>query len=244
MRLSQQRAGVSSRRSAAAGGALPTVWRGIRNRDTVAILRALQEHADIEEREYGLKPLMVAAQQGDVELMELLLAHGADIAGTGRHSESCPLHLAAQGGHVAAVKCLLRHGADSDQRDYRGRDALSISASLGHLPVMRALIEHITRTRGTAALQSALPQALTYSLQKRDNTDAARLLLEEGVDLQQLTPFFRTFMTWAATAQDGDAVLFLRQCGAPNLSQCDLDWLERGGLRPRVAWCLLGKVDL
>ncbi|GAB5537493.1 MAG: hypothetical protein Rubg2KO_37420 [Rubricoccaceae bacterium] len=62
------------------------------------------------------RTLLLAAESGNVEALELALDAGAPInaSGDGLYASS-PLHLAAQGGHAEAVRVLLDRGADSNQ---------------------------------------------------------------------------------------------------------------------------------
>lgn len=55
-------------------------------------------------------PLLLAAVANDINVMELLLSHGADVDGS-REAPS-PLLGACESGHLEAVKLLLEHGAD------------------------------------------------------------------------------------------------------------------------------------
>ncbi len=81
----------------------------------------------VHENEGGVwSPLGLAARLGQVDVMRLLLAHGADpehicggcTAGAMERSDYCdfgaeyaPLHLAAMGRHARALQCLLEAGA-------------------------------------------------------------------------------------------------------------------------------------
>src|SRR5437879_10311512 len=91
----------------------------------------LDQRADVNSRNaVGAAPIHEAAWNGNVELIDLLLARGADV--NLRHADggSTPLHYAVITNHVEAVRTLLKHGADL-QAEYRsGATPLHLAADL------------------------------------------------------------------------------------------------------------------
>ena len=83
----------------------------------------------------GNTPLHWAAMHGHENIVQLLLALGADVnaknVGWGTEAtDRTPLHWAAKEGHERIAKLLLNHGADIKVQDYRGRTPLH-AASYG-----------------------------------------------------------------------------------------------------------------
>ena len=104
--------------------------------------------------EDGATPFLRAAQSGDVELMKLLLAHGADPKIVTAHNVT-PLAVASGIGWVegvtfewspeenlAAVKMCLDLGIDPNTADDEGRTALHGAAHKGRLEVIQLLVDH------------------------------------------------------------------------------------------------------
>jgi RNA polymerase sigma factor (sigma-70 family) len=65
----------------------------------------------------GLTPLHEAAARGEDDIVELLLASGAEVHARGGQNKSAPLHAAAAGGHASTVRILLASGADPRAKD-------------------------------------------------------------------------------------------------------------------------------
>jgi ankyrin repeat protein len=105
--------------------------------------------------EEGATPFLRAAQSGDVELMQLLLEHGADPS-IATNSNVTPLMVASGIGWVEgvtyewsrektleAVKLLLSLGADVNAQDFLdGRTALMGAAHKGRNDVVELLVQH------------------------------------------------------------------------------------------------------
>lgn len=68
------------------------------------------------ERNRGETPLHRAAQSGNAQTVQLLLAHGAEANVRSLYNGQSPLHLAAASGNTAVVSLLLEHGAEVDAR--------------------------------------------------------------------------------------------------------------------------------
>ena len=89
---------------------------------------------------YNSTPLHMAAEYGQLEVVQLLIQHGANI-----NIANCytPLHLAARSGHLSVVKCLVEMAhADLTAKDKEeGSTPLHLAARNGHLSVVQYLVE-------------------------------------------------------------------------------------------------------
>ena len=61
-------------------------------------------------------PLSIAAREGNVEVLRILLAAGADVNRTVSPYSVSPVSLAAQANHTEAIKLLVEGGADVNIR--------------------------------------------------------------------------------------------------------------------------------
>lgn len=88
----------------------------------------------------GKAPIHLAIAHGRDDIVESLLAHGADYMAKSDGSWT-PLHNACEQGTVKVVRILLGAGADINARLLNGMTPLHIAAQAGHLEVVRCLLE-------------------------------------------------------------------------------------------------------
>ena len=102
----------------------------------------------IKDGSHFVTPLIIAAHNGHLNSVKILLGYGADIEDRGtlkisdKVVEGCtPLWGAAVTGHLDIVKLLIERNADVDARTSRGSTPLRAAAHEGHLDVVRCLVE-------------------------------------------------------------------------------------------------------
>jgi len=101
------------------------------------IAQHLELGADVNERnKYGITPLMYAANNGNLSMVNLLLSYGADVNAAYLHSWT-PLMLAVYNEHIEIVKILIGNGAKVNYRNYNDDTALIIAMKKNN----QALIE-------------------------------------------------------------------------------------------------------
>jgi uncharacterized protein len=112
----------------AADSGLPNWQQAIQNNDLQFIREAYAHRQNIDEgTDRGKTALMAAAQAGSGELVERLLAAGADPAASNRMGGTVLMY-AVNGGNPAAVRQLLAAGAEVDARASNGWNATMVAA--------------------------------------------------------------------------------------------------------------------
>ena len=120
--------------------------------------------------------LMIAAWNGNVDMMALFVERGANPQRANRNGEQ-PLQLAAWNGHTPAVKWLLERGAPLN-RQGNGWSALHYAVFNGHQELARYLIE-----RGAEVNARSPNGATPLMLAAREGREElTRTLLESGAD--------------------------------------------------------------
>jgi ankyrin repeat protein len=118
--------------SAAFAASLPTqLIQAIKSNDgdEVRRLLALGANANARAEDTGLTALMMAACQGNREIVASLLKAGADVLTTDPFTGATALHKACQGGNAEVGKLLVEAGAFVD----------AVTPTMGHTPIMDAL---------------------------------------------------------------------------------------------------------
>ena len=86
-------------------------------------------------------PLIIAAKNGHIKIVEIMLQRGADVNVRDKEQGTTPLIAAAQQGHKEIVDILLKSGADVNARDTSGKTALSEATRNEHAEIVKLLKE-------------------------------------------------------------------------------------------------------
>jgi ankyrin repeat protein len=155
---------------------------------------ALLEKADHE----GFTPFLLAAEHGQLGVMELLIRRGADTSAASMSGYTA-LHVVAWGGQEQAAAFLLGQGAQSTRRGNDGSTPFMLACWRGHLGVVRVLVQQLgkqeleaTNKGGQTALHAAascgnkeivsflLGQGALPSSRDKNGTTPLMLACEEG----------------------------------------------------------------
>ncbi len=122
--------------------------------------------------------LMIAAWNGNIEMMALFVERGADPKRANRNGEQ-PLQLAAWNGHLEAVKWLLEHGATVN-REGNHWGALHYAVFNDHQDIVKYLLE-----RG-AEVNAHSPNGSTPLMlaAREGREELAKVLIDSGADVK------------------------------------------------------------
>ena len=157
-----------------------------------AVQVLLDHDADINARTgEGNTSLYVAVDDGslpfmdrkildvDIEMVRLLLEHGADPKiPDSAFFHSTPLHRASSGGCLEIVRLLLTYGGKVDEKDTEGRTPFLAASSMGHLEIMKFLSEN-GAVVGVCDLKETTP---LHEASAGGHVDVMRWLLNHGAD--------------------------------------------------------------
>ncbi|XP_054425891.1 kinase D-interacting substrate of 220 kDa isoform X2 [Pteronotus mesoamericanus] len=179
--------------------------------ENIPALKALLEKCkDVDERnECGQTPLMVAAEQGSLEIVKELIKNGANCNLEDLDNWTA-LISASKEGHVHVVEELLRCGANLEHRDMGGWTALMWACYKGRTGVAELLLSQGANPSVTG-LYSVYPIIWAAG---RGHADIVRLLLQNGAKVNCSDKYGTTPLVWAARKGHLECVKHLLASGA------------------------------
>jgi ankyrin repeat protein len=160
----------------------PLCWYAVRGE--IATMRAiLQRGAEVNGFWKG--PLHEAVKH-DLEVVKLLVEHGADVKERDRDIRETPLHIATVVGTIDVVKFLVERCPESiRKRDHASERPLHVAAGMGRIDVVQFLVEqwpagmrrrdislrtplHVAAVRGKTEVVKFLVQQWPEGMRKRD----------------------------------------------------------------------------
>ncbi|GFO37186.1 serine/threonine-protein phosphatase 6 regulatory ankyrin repeat subunit a-like [Plakobranchus ocellatus] len=88
----------------------------------------------------GQSPLLVASEQGHLEIVKVLLKNQARVDIFDEHGKTA-LHLAAEHGHQTVADTLLYHKAFVNAKSKHGLTPLHLAASQGNVTLLKLLVD-------------------------------------------------------------------------------------------------------
>lgn len=130
-------------------------------------------------------PLNLAIINGDLGIVELLLANGSDVnarSGAGSYPGETPLHSVAYAGHTRIAELLLAYGANVNATDRYRYTPLRRTVEQGHL----AMTELLIRKGADIVTSDVNGMTLLHVVARTEHVEIARLLITGGVDINAM----------------------------------------------------------
>jgi ankyrin repeat protein len=134
------------------------LWHASMNGQAAEAARLLDLNAPINHVHREDQAINVAAQNGRIEVVKLLVNRGADLEAGGTTGQTALMAAAARG-HLPVVQFLAKRGANLEARSNAGTNSLMFASKNGHLAVVKYLAGQVpsvsinlTNNQGTDAL--------------------------------------------------------------------------------------------
>jgi ankyrin repeat protein len=148
----------------------------------------LERGANVDAQDKGhITPLHLASYYGKLEIVRVLLHHGASVNTKGNLGQTSS-HLALDGNRsckdgVGIVRLLLQHGADMNAQDGNGDTPLHLASHYGKLAIGRVLLIHgananVANIRGQTPLHM-----LSLWPDVQNAPQLLRILVDSGADI-------------------------------------------------------------
>lgn len=216
----------------------PLILAAALEKDWGTVQRLLKAGASVDlGDENGVKPLMVAAMDAKIDILNEFVGQVTNVAATDRTGRSA-LHYAVESGNQDAIKILLPLTPDFARPCADGRDLLAMAFDTGNWKVIEAILDRYPpRPQWTSQARRALETAL-----REGNNDRVRLLLAKHSVPPAPENSNVPLLAYAIALNDVSLFTTLLTCGAdPNTvlpPKCDkgfLASLPRNSFRSYVA---------
>ncbi|KAM6954348.1 kinase D-interacting substrate of 220 kDa B isoform 2-T2 [Aplochiton taeniatus] len=191
--------------------AIQNLFSYVEEENMSALKGHLDKFKEVDGRsDNGQTPLMLASEQGSLEIVQELIRRGANV---NLDDVDCwsALISAAKEGHEEVVKELLDSSAYIEHRDMGGWTALTWSSYKGREEVVQILLENGANPNTTGQQYSVYPIIWAAG---RGHAEIVKLLLEHGAKVNCSDKYGTTPLIWAARKGHFDCVMHLLENGA------------------------------
>ncbi|XP_059354591.1 kinase D-interacting substrate of 220 kDa B-like isoform X2 [Carassius carassius] len=191
--------------------AIQNLFSYVEEENLAAVKAHLDKFKEVDGRsDNGQTPLMLASEQGSLEIVQELIRRGANV---NLDDVDCwsALISAAKEGHVEVVKELLENSAYIEHRDMGGWTALTWASYKGRVEVTKVLLETGANPNTTGQQYSVYPIIWAAG---RGHAEIVKLLLEHGGKVNCSDKYGTTPLIWAARKGHYDCVMHLLENGA------------------------------
>ncbi|CAI5769535.1 kinase D-interacting substrate of 220 kDa isoform X3 [Podarcis lilfordi] len=177
----------------------------------ITSIALLEKCKDVDERnENGQTPLMLAAEQGNLEIVQELIKKGANCNLEDADNWTA-LISAAKEGHAAIVSELLNCNVNMEHRDMGGWNALMWACYKGRTEAAELLLERGANPNITGLQYSVYPIIWAAG---RGHSRIVQLLLHHGAKVNCSDKYGTTPLIWAARKGHLECVKYLLHMGA------------------------------
>ncbi|KAI9926080.1 hypothetical protein MW887_004541 [Aspergillus wentii] len=158
-----------------------------------------------EQKDSFATAIQYAVQNQNLELVSLLLSHGAHVdSRVAPTYGDTPLQIAARVGNIEIANFLLEHGADinASAAKFNGRTAIQAAAESGNLELCDMLLKYGAGVNAPAAWSEGLTAIQAALL--RGHIDVARFLHASGADVHAAAGHVAGLTALQAAASHGD----------------------------------------
>jgi ankyrin repeat protein len=125
-------------------------------------------------------PLHLAAENGRVEAVWMLIEHKAEIEAQDKHGRT-PLHVAVGRQSLQLVQTLIEHKANVNSRDKKGKTPLHLAVQWRHFDIARMLIEY----RANVNLRDKDGKTPLHVAAIWEHPDIARMLIDHKAHVNE-----------------------------------------------------------
>lgn len=182
--------------------------------DTALLRRLIGNGAPVDLSDnYGTTPLVLAVAGRNVDLIQALLARGANVNARNQRQWTPLTYASLLDDEEPVIHTLLAHGATVDARDATGRTPLFTAVEFQRPGAVRLLAE--AKADPNVTLKKAMGgQSVLTAAAESGNTRIIALLLERGADVNKPDARGITPLQWASRSHHPQAARLLQARGA------------------------------
>ena len=190
-----------------------------RDGDTQGLLSCVKQGANLDERdEGGRTSILLAANAGHYDVVQILISYGADLTLCDKSGASLT-YICAREGDSRILKLLLENGCtcDEEAKDHHGWTCLHEASEQGHVEVIKLLLKNGSKVeakddQGDTVLHTAV----------KSSSEVYKILLDSTNDVDATDVVGRTALHFAAMYGKVDHVKLLVDSGA-KINLLDID---------------------
>lgn len=209
-------------------------------RHTEVLSLLLDAKADPNKTLAGLSPLFLAAENGDIDAVKLLIRAGANVNAKlhavdedlkPREGDTALIAAASPTGTAAVVKALVGAGADVNARAANGKTAVMQAIASENIGVLRALLEARPKLDVRMTDEDSDFDALTLAVGK-SKAEMVSMLIEAGADPTVKMDGEVTLLEFAILSEQPVIAARLRKAGLPEPGAERLSALRKAASEP------------